>query len=439
MFFLYSFLFTIGFIILLPRFLFDAVCKGKYAAGFWQRLGFLPGFVPDEKAVLWIHCVSVGECNTARPLVTELKTHFPDYRLVISTTTKTGQKLARQIFANEVDFIFYFPFDWRFSVRRVLKLINPSAVLLMETELWFNFLHVAHKNGVKIALINGRLSERSAARYLYFKKFIRRVLSFVDIALMQAGKDAKRLEQLGVAAEKIKITGNIKFDQKINEAEIDLSFELRKRFGISKEAPLIVAASTHAPEEKWILEAFRNVRQNVKANSPRLLIAPRHPERFDEVAKLSKEAGFQLARRSQKLSERDTSAEVILFDSIGELRAAYHLAEIVFVGGSLIPHGGQSFLEPALARKAIVTGFYTINFASAAKEFVAQNALVQMPQINENDIADKLCETFLNLLRDTTLRETLAENAFAVMENNCGAAAKTVELLKPLLQNLYKK
>lgn len=435
MFFVYSFLLTIAFIVLLPRFIFDTVRKGKYAAGFWQRLGFLPEFIQNEKAVLWIHCVSVGETNAARPLVSEITQNFPQFRLVVSTTTKTGQKLAREVFANEADFIFYFPFDWQFSVRRVLKIIKPSVVLLMETELWFNFLREAGTSGAKIALVNGRLSKRSAARYLYFGKFIRRVLSFVDLALMQADADAKRLVQLGVNAQKIKVTGNIKFDQKFEEAENNLTRELAQRFAISKDTSLIIAASTHAPEEKWILEAFRDVRQNLKENPPRLLIAPRHPERFEEVAKLSQEAGFEISRRSQKISERDFLAEVIILDSIGELRAAYHLAEIVFVGGSLIPHGGQSFLEPALARKVIVTGFYTMNFEAATKEFLVENALVQMPQLDENEISGKLCETFLDLLQDTKTRQKLAENAFAVMEKNRGATAKTVEQLKALLKN----
>ena len=439
MFFLYSFLLTIAFLVLLPRFLFDAVRKEKYAAGFWQRLGFLPEFAKDEKAVLWIHCVSVGETNAARPLVTELKNSFPKFRLVVSTTTKTGQTLAREVFAGDADFIFYFPFDWQFAVRRVLRTIKPSAVLLMETELWFNFLRETGASGAKVAIVNGRLSERSAVRYLYFKNFIRRGLNFVDLALMQGNEDAERLIKLGIDPEKVKVTGNIKFDQKIDPGEDALSRELRKQFGVSKDAPVIVAASTHAPEEKWILQAFANVRQNVRENSPRLLLAPRHPERFDEVSKLCRETSFNVARRSQKMSEQDSLAEIMLLDSIGELRAAYHLAEIVFVGGSLIPHGGQSFLEPALARKAIVTGFYTTNFARATQEFVEQNALVQMPQLNENEIVDKLAETFLNLLREPETREKLAENAFAVMKKNRGAAAKTVEMLKPLLQTSDKK
>jgi 3-deoxy-D-manno-octulosonic-acid transferase len=434
MFSLYSLLLTIGFIVLLPRFLFDAVRKGKYAAGFWQRLGLLPEFAPNEKDVLWIHCVSVGETNAARPLVTELINNFPDYRLVVSTTTRTGQKLAREIFAGEADFIFFFPFDWRFSVRRVLKIIKPSVVLLMETELWFNFLREASKSGAKIGIVNGRLSKKSVARYLYVRKFVARVLSFVDLALMQEERDAKRLIQLGIDAEKVKVTGNIKFDQKFDEGENNLTRGLRYRFRISKDAPLIIAASTHAPEEKWILQAFSDVRQNTKGKLPRLLIAPRHPERFEEVAKLIKEMGLELARRSQKISEQDYSAEVILLDSIGELRAAYHLAEIVFVGGSLIPHGGQSILEPAIAQKAIVTGFYTMNFDAATNEFLEHNALVQLPQLNENEISSKLAGTFLNLLQDAKRREELARNASSVMEKNRGATTKTIELLKPLLQ-----
>jgi len=186
------------------------------------------------------------------------------------------------------------------------------------------------------------------------------------------------------------------------------------------------------------LQAFKDVRQKSKGKLPRLLIAPRHPERFEEVAKLIKEMGLELARRSQKISEQDYSAEVILLDSIGELRAAYHLAEIVFVGGSLIPHGGQSILEPAIAQKAIVTGFYTMNFDAATKEFLEHNALVQLPQLSENEISSKLAGTFLSLLQDAETRNQLAKNASSVMEKNRGATTKTIELLKPLLQILDK-
>ncbi|MBA2737680.1 MAG: 3-deoxy-D-manno-octulosonic acid transferase [Pyrinomonadaceae bacterium] len=430
MFLLYSFLLTVSFIILSPLFLLR---REKYASGFWQRFGCLPKFEQTENPVIWLHCVSVGEANAARPLVEEIKNQFPDYRLIVSTTTRTGQNLAREIFKDKAEVIFYFPFDWCFSVRRALVNFQPKAILLMETELWFNFIREAGKSGAFVSIINGRLSEKSFKRYSYIKSFMRRVLSRVDLALMQDNADAKRLMQLGIHGSKVKVTGNIKFDQSYEDS--GLTEILRKRFAVSADAPLIVAASTHAPEERWILEAFKRVWKNAPAKLPRLLIAPRHPERFAEVTGRIKETGFNWVRRTENESERDKTAEIILLDSIGELRAVYPLAEIVFVGGSLIPHGGQSVLEPAACGKAIVTGFYTMNFAAAVKEFTAKDALVQLPQTGEKYIVRKLAEVFERLLRDAEERKNLARNAFAVIEKNRGATEKTIENLKPFLQS----
>ncbi len=434
MFLIYNFFLTIGYLLLLPRFLFDLVRKGKYAAGVWQRLGHLPEFEPSEKPVLWLHCVSVGETQAARPFVKRILESYPEYRLVVSTTTNTGQKLAEEIFACDAELVFYFPLDWKFTVRRVLQQIKPTVVLLMETELWFNFLREARRSGAKIAIVNGRLSEKSVNRYLRIRKFMQLVLHCVDLALMQGDKDAKRISQLGIRAGKIKVTGNIKYDLQFDEAEGELTKQFRQRFGFSENAPLIVAASTHAPEERWILQAFKTVWKNSEGNLPRLLIAPRHPERFAEVEKLVKESGFDWAKRSEKASERDKTAEIILLDSIGELRAAFPLAEIVFVGGSLISHGGQNVLEPANARKAIMTGFYTANFEAITKEFLEQDALVQLPKLDGKRVSESLAEFLSALLNDGELRQTLANNAYNVMRRNRGATEKTVEYLKPLLE-----
>ncbi len=406
--------------------------RGKYAAGFEQRLGNLPEFLPDARKVLWLHCVSVGETNAARPLVKEIVKNFPDYRLVVSTTTKTGQELAKKIFETEADFVFYFPFDWKFSVRRALKKIKPDVVLLMETELWFNFVRQAKKSGAEIAIVNGRLSEKSFRRYSYVKKTMRRVLHYVDLALMQGREDAKRLLELGIRSGKLKVTGNLKFDQDFVESDVTETF--RNRFAISENSPLIVAASTHAPEEFLILQAFKDVWKNSTDKLPRLIIAPRHPERFDEVSELVKASGFDWVRRSENESARDKTAEIILLDSIGELRAVYPLSEIVFVGGSLIPHGGQSILEPAIARNAIVTGFYTVNFAEAMREFLRQEAIIQLPELKEKQIPAKLAEVFADLLQNTEKRRKLAANAHAVVQKNRGATGKTIEQLKFLLE-----
>ena len=435
MFFLYSLLLTIAFIVLLPRFLYDALRRGKYADGFRERFGHIPEFKLSSRPVLWVHCVSVGETQAARPLITKILEEFPNYRLVISTTTKTGQNLARKIFADSAELIFYFPFDWQFSVCRVLRKIKPNIVLIMETELWFNFLREANKNAVRVFIVNGRLSEKSFKRYSRIRKMMRLVLHYVDLALMQDIEGANRLAQLGIRSSKIKITGNIKFDQDAAEAESRLTEEFRRRFGVSKDAPLIVAASTHAPEEALIIEAFKEVWKNSAAGKlPRLLIAPRHPERFMEAAVLAKNSGFDWVLRSEEESGRDKAAEVILLDSIGELRSVFPLAEIVFVGGSLIPHGGQNVLEPAMEQKAIVTGFYTINFAEIVKEFAAKNAIVQLPQLGEKEIPARLVEVFSRLLQDAEQRKTLGENAFAIVRKNRGATEKTLELLKPYLR-----
>ena len=433
MFFLYSLLYTIGFLLLLPRFLFDALRKGKYAAGFWERFGYLPEVEFEGKPVLWLHSVSVGETNAARPIVKELLREFPDYNLVVSTTTKTGQELARKLFADEAKLIFYFPFDWRFTVRRALRRIKPNVVLIMETELWFNFLRETYKSGAKTALVNGRLSEKSAKRYSLIKKLIPRVLHYIDLALMQTQKDAKRLIQLGMRADKVKITGNVKFDRDFDEIESCLTEELRERFAIKKDAPLIVAASTHAPEESLILQAFKEIWKNSLDRLPRLLIAPRHPERFKEVAETIRKTGFEWTRRSDGKTEKDKIAELILLDSIGELQAVFPLAEIVFVGGSLIPHGGQNVLEPAVAQKAIVTGFYTMNFEVIVGEFLKQNAIVQLPKLNEREVAKKLVDVFLQLLNDAEQRDKLGKNAFTLVRKNRGASRKTVEYLKSFL------
>ncbi|HSK70198.1 MAG TPA: 3-deoxy-D-manno-octulosonic acid transferase, partial [Pyrinomonadaceae bacterium] len=430
MFFLYSILFTVAFIALIPLFLWR---REKYAAGFWQRFGYLPEFKQDGRPVLWLHSVSVGETQAARPLAKRLTEEFPEYRLVVSTTTKTGQELAQEVFKDAAELVFYFPYDWRFTVRRSLEKIKPNVVLLMETEIWFNFIREAGKSNTRVFIVNGRLSEKSLKRYLRIRTTLRRVLHYVDMALMQSSADARRLLQLDIRSNKVKITGNIKFDQSFDALESVKTDYFRERFAVSEDAPLIVAASTHASEENWILEAFKTIWKSAPDKLPRLLIAPRHPERFDEVSELIKQSGFEWVKRSEEMSDSDKTAEVILLDTIGELRAVFPLAGVVFIGGSLIPHGGHSILEPAVVEKPIVTGFYTMNFDAVVKEFLEKNAVIQLPKLEAEKIPPKLAEVFLELLQNSEYREKLAQNALAVMQKNRGAVEKTIEHLKPFL------
>ena len=269
---------------------------------------------------------------------------------------------------------------------------------------------------------------------------MKRVLGYLDLALMQENGDATRLMSLGIRASKVRVTGNLKFDHGLNESEAALTDEMRERFGITTKEPLIIAASTHSPEEAWILDAFKEIRKSSNSNMPRLMIAPRHPERFAEVAQVIRQNGFKVAHRSEPGSPGDHEAEVILLDSIGELRAAYPLAEIVFVGGSLIPHGGQSIFEPAAEGKAIITGPHTANFDAAIKEFLEKEALIQLPRLADIEIVQKLVETLDILLSDAEKRSTLGSNALKVMKNNHGAVAKTIEYLQPILdQNAVRR
>lgn len=436
MFALYSFLLTVGFVLMLPMFFLR---REKYAAGFWQRFGHIPDLRQNGKPVIWIHCVSVGETNAAVPLVNEIKKEYPDYQVVVSTVTKTGQELAQKLFKDQATLIFYFPFDWKFTVHRALNKIKPNVVLIMETELWFNFIRESVRNNVRVFIVNGRISEKSASRYMKIPKTMRRVLRYLDLALMQTNSDAQRLLRLGINANKVRVTGNMKYDQPAIAEKSEILEHFGERFDISNEKPLIVAASTHAPEEKLILDAFIKIRNSCEENKPRLLLAPRHPERFDEVETLVKSKNLTLVRRSSPLALNDASADVILLDSIGELRQIFPLAEIVFVGGSLIPHGGQNILEPAAARKAIVTGFYTMNFSEIIDRFEKNEAVIRLPELEENEIVEKLADVFDELLRDENKRQKLAENAFQMMEKNRGATEKTMKFLNPVLKVQVRK
>ncbi len=421
---------------------FFLIRREKYAAGFLQRFGILPEFIADGRPVIWLHCVSVGETNAARPIISKILEEYPNFRIVVSTTTRTGQEFAKKLFTEEVDLIFYFPFDWRWTVKRVLQLINPKIILIMETELWLNFLRASHERGSRVFIINGRLSEKSMNRYSWMKKTIRRTLRCVDAAFMQTNKDARRLVKLGININKVKVTGNFKFDQQKDEDEKLLTAYFKERFGFLSENPLIIAASTHDPEEKWILEAYKKVYKSDVPNLPRLMIVPRHPERFNEVAELIKNTGFSWIKRTDPLGLDDELADVILLDTIGELRSVYPLAEIVFVGGSLIPHGGQNLLEPALEKKAIVTGYSMTNFTAMEREFTENNAFIQIPKLKENKVADGIAKTFQVLLQDSKRRKKLAKNAFNVMKKNRGATDKTLKYLKPYLtvhSNIIKK
>ena len=433
MFFLYSLLLTAGVLALLPLFAVDALRHGKYVANLRERAGRVPKPDARGRPILWLHCVSVGETQAARPLVEELLRRFPAYALVVSTTTLTGQRVAREAFGARAAAVIYFPFDWAWSVRRALSTVNPAVVLTMETELWPRFLLECRRRNIPVALVNGRVSEGSFSRYKKIGRFIRRVVNLLRLAVMQTEADAERMVALGLVPERVKVSGNIKFDADISADNGEVGAALRERFGLSYARPLVVAASTHAPEEALIIEAFKRTLAASEARRPRLLTAPRHPERFAEVATLLEASGLVWARRSANAAVGDADCDVILLDTIGELRAVYPLAELVFVGGSLAPVGGHNVLEPAAFARCVITGPHTSNFDAVVRAFLAQDALVQLHALQNGHAPEALAGEMRKLLEDDSRRNSIGRRALAAFEQNRGATARTLELLAPLL------
>jgi 3-deoxy-D-manno-octulosonic-acid transferase len=428
MYLLYSSLLTLGFILLLPRFVIDAFRSGKYVTGLGQRLGKLPQIDSNNHSIIWLHCVSVGEVRAAQSLVRALLERFPSSRLVVSTTTVTGQKVAHEIFGKQTAAVFYFPIDWAWTVRRALRAIRPSVVLIMETELWPRLFSECREKQIPVALVNGRISDKSFHRYRWIRSFISRVLGDLTLAIMQSPEDAKRIRELGVTQEKLRISGNMKFDSANVAVDQDLTGQLRERFNF-RGRPLIVAASTHGPEEEIMLAAFKRTRESHP--DARLLIAPRHPERFQEVAGLLERSGLSWARRSEPGSERDANSDVILLDTIGELDAIYSLADLVFIGGSIAPHGGHNVLEPAAQGVCTITGPYTQNFAGITKAMLSEEAVIQLPE--SANFPAELSTVIDELLSDDGRRREIGARAKSVCQHNQGATEKTIEMISQLI------
>jgi 3-deoxy-D-manno-octulosonic-acid transferase len=435
MYLLYSLLLTLGLVILLPRFAVDALRAGKYVTGLRERLGRIPIQNDRDRPLIWLHCVSVGETEAAKPLVKALSERFPLHRLAVSTTTVTGQQVARRAFKDTAT-IFYFPLDLNWIVRRVLGTLRPSVVLIVETELWPNLLRECHRQSIPVALLNGRISENSFRRYLWIRSFMRRVLGNISVALMQSHADAERIRELGMPADRLLTHGNIKFDgAELSEADTSVAESFRDRFAFSSDQNIIVAASTHDPEETIVIEAFRRLIDSKHANSARLIVAPRHPERFEEIAKQLDAAGLKWSRRSAPASDADRFANMVLMDSLGELRAVYTLADVAFVGGSIAQRGGHNVLEPASQGICTVTGPHMNNFTSITSALLEEDAIVQMPEVPIEEAASVLASTLRDLLESPDRRQQIGARARAVCDRNRGATEKTVQTISQLLQN----
>ncbi len=435
---IYSFLLVIAFVALLPYFIYQAIFNRKYVGSFGQRLGHLPEILPDRSSsalnvgtgpglrkAIWIHAVSVGETIASKPLIAALRARFPQFSVIISTTTVTGQAVARSR-VNEADGVCYFPFDWGFSVRHALDVIDPRIVILMESELWFNFLSECEARRIPVIVVNGRISDRSFGRSQKFGFFVRRLYGLITRFAMQSRLDAERAIALGAPAERVSVSGNLKFEIGDTEAPRK-TVETAKSFALDS-TPLIIAGSTTEGEEEIVLAAFEGLRQESSFEKVRLLIAPRHPERFDAVARLINSSRLRLSRRSSTEGNRG-AADVILLDTVGELASLYRFASVVFVGGSLVPKGGHNILEPALHARPIIVGPHMENFREIAREFLRRDALIQLRDGDHQSLTADLQSAFENLLSDKNRAVSLGSNARLAIDENRGATARTVEII----------
>jgi 3-deoxy-D-manno-octulosonic-acid transferase len=441
---IYSLLTAAGMLLLSPYFLLRGLIQKKYLSNLPERFGrkFPPGLVegssPDSnQKSIWIHAVSVGEVLAVLPLAQRLKKKYPQRRLVVSTTTLTGQKLARERM-QFADAIFFFPMDWRGPVRRAISAANPAAVIIVETEIWPNFMRECRRKNVPVAFVNGRLSERS---FRGFKRalsysagtlagFLKQVLSDAAIYLMQSRDDAERLIALGAPADRVTVTGNLKYDLAEPDAS-PLSAWLEAEVARSDRRPVIVAGSVLANEEARVLEAFAKV----EGEFPRalLILAPRKPEQFDHAAVIVADSGHKLLRRSDlSLNGAGSSAlteagKVMLLDSIGELAGLYRLADVVFVGGSLVPSGGHNILEPAAFGKVPIYGPSMENFREMAAKFLAAGAAIQV-----ND-PEELGAAWRSLLKDAKSAQRMGASARRLVDQNRGATDRVLEQLESVL------
>jgi 3-deoxy-D-manno-octulosonic-acid transferase len=393
----------------------------------WQeRFGFTPVPPPSGKPRIWIHCVSVGETLAAQPVVKRLRQELPNYDIVFSTTTPTGQQTARDALRDCVDYFIYFPLDLPFAVRRVLRRVQPRLLILFETELWLNLLAAQKRRGGRVIILNGRISDRTARRAPKSRPIYQFMLRCVDFICAQSPTDAARFIALGASPSRVEVCGNTKFDQALGALGRSAD-EWRKTLSLPEHAPVIVVGSTRAPdEEQLIADAY----QQVLASLPEtcLVLAPRHLERVSEVERLLQARGWRVHRRSQLPLPDGAHAQVVIVDTFGELASLYGVADVAIVGGAFAPLGGQNLFQPLAHGKPVFFGPHTHNFRDIAQ--LAKAAGVGF----EVQSAEQLAEGVLRLLHDPKLREQIARQASELIQKHQGASERCVAQVVRWLQ-----
>lgn len=426
--FIYTVIFYCAVPFILLRLLWRAIAAPAYAKRWSERFAFFTPLVLENKKaagkkVIWLHTVSVGEFIAALPLVRQLQAR-DDIQLVITTTTPTGSERVRASLGESV-FHVYAPYDLPDVLARFIGRVKPSLLLIMETELWPNTLAACTKRNIPSILVNARMSEKSARGYEKFSFLTRPMLACLSKALVQNKIDAARFDRIGLPSSNTQVTGNIKFDLVISDELRRAAIKLKQEWSQAGEYLLWIAASTHQGEDEIILDAFAECKKNPALEKLRLILVPRHPERFGSVGNLCVNKGFVVAKRSHDAPEQNT--QVILGDTMGELLLMYGASDIAFVGGSLVPNGGHNFIEPAAWGLPILSGTHIYNFAEVASLLTASGGLQLVLS------ADELAQSVTTLAIDAGARKRCGDLALQVANENRGALAKTIKEIEHYL------
>ena len=428
MYFIYNILLTITSILLSPLILLALLKEKKYRMGLSQKLGFLPPHLLlklSGSRPVWIHAVSVGEVTATIPLIQEIKKRYPSQNIILSTVTVTGNYTAT-IRARKVDAVIYFPFDYPFIVKRVIRQIKPKLFITLETELWPNILRELKRNNIPSLVVSGRISNRSYHKYRWGRFFFSKVLDNIHVFCMQTDVDTSRMINIGADEDRVTTVGNLKFDQCVPTITTEEKENLYNMLSLKKSQTIFIAGSTHKGEETIVLEVFKNLKKTYE--NLILMLAPRHPERFDEVADLLSHQEFRSIKKTEiKMGRKSNHHDIILLDTIGELSKLYSIGTIIFVGGSLVSTGGHNVLEPVAYKKAVIFGPHMDNFSEISRCLRESGGGLQV-----NNQEEFLSQAEM-LLQNDADRDTLGEKAFEVIAHNQGAINKAMEVIERFL------
>ncbi len=423
-----DFIYLLALIAISPKILFRMITQNRYRQGWSERLGKISRNFPAKKCI-WIHAVSVGEVNATKTIIAELKKNLPEYEIVLSATTDTGIQQARKLYGQELK-VFYFPADFSAVIDRAFENIRPDICLLMELEVWPNFTSKATRLKIPVAVVNGRISDRSFPKYNLVKPFVKPVFEKVSLFLAQSEEYARRFISLGGKKNTTIITGSLKYDTAQITEKVEGADLLAEQLNITDNR-LLIAGGTGPKEEKIILDVFKKLKKQDNCSDLRLVIVPRKPERFGEVAKLIKKSGFQLIRYSKVKSgqkKAENQDAIILGDTMGDLRKFYSLATVVFVGRSLVPMGGSDMMESAAMAKCTIFGPHTFNFKETVKSLLQAQGAIEVKD------GDKLFKTIKKCLDEPAFAQQIAANGQQVIKANQGATQKSIAAIVNLLK-----